>query len=126
MTSSGYLAALLGAFVVGCATPMTQPHNRVQGTVIEVVTFDLKSGVTPNKFHPLDRAVEFQHVARQPGFLSRESASNEDGQWLVIVHWRSAQDAGASMASFSDAPATAEFMSCIDASTMVMKRYTSR
>jgi len=47
--------------------------------------------------------VEREHVARQAGFVSRESAHGEAGEWLVIVHWRSVKDA--------------------EASTMSMKRY---
>ena len=91
--------------------------------VIDVVTFILKSGVTPTEFRAVDTSIERQHVSRQPGFMSRESAAGENGEWLVIVHWRSSQDADASMASFEKAPAAANFMSKIDASTMSMKRY---
>jgi hypothetical protein len=93
------------------------------GNVIEVVTFKLKAGVTPAGFAPIDKAIELEHVARQPGFVSRESAYGNDGEWLVIVHWQSAKEADASMASFEKAPAAARFMSNIDAATMVMKRY---
>lgn len=91
--------------------------------VIEIVTFKLGPGVSVAEFRPVDKAVEREHVSKQPGFVSRESASGTDGEWLVIVHWRSEKDAEASMASFSKAPAAAQFMSKIDASTMSMKRY---
>lgn len=92
-------------------------------TIIEIATFKLKDGVTPDEFYPVDQAVESQHVSQQPGFISRDSAVTEDNEWLAVVHWRSMEDAEASMASFSEAPATAEFMSKLDADTMVMKRY---
>lgn len=91
--------------------------------VIEVVTFKLRSGITAAQFRLVDQEVEAQHVSRQPGFVSRESAAGENGEWLVIVHWRSAADANASMASFEKAPAAAKFMSSIDVSTMLMRRY---
>lgn len=91
--------------------------------VVEVVTFKLKPGVTSAEFRTVDKEVEKQHVSNQPGFVSRESAAGEGGEWLVIVHWRSRRDADASMASFERAPAAAAFMSKIDASTMSMKRY---
>jgi hypothetical protein len=91
--------------------------------VIEVVTFKLKPGVTAARFRLVDREVEAQHVSRQPGFVSRESAAGENGEWLVIVHWRSAADADASMASFEKAPAAARFMASLDASTMWMRRF---
>ena len=93
------------------------------GNVIEIVTFQLKPGVSPAEFAPVDKAVGRDHVARQPGFISRESAHGADGAWLVIVHWRSVKDADASMASFEKAPAAAPFMAKIVTSTMSMKRY---
>ncbi|MEM9807799.1 MAG: antibiotic biosynthesis monooxygenase family protein [Cyanobacteria bacterium P01_D01_bin.56] len=96
-----------------------------EDTIIEVATFSLKTGVTPDEFYIVDQAVELQHVSQQPGFISRESAVNDDNEWLVIVRWRSIEDAEASMASFSTAPATAEFMSMLEVDTMSMKRYTT-
>jgi len=94
--------------------------------VIEVVTLTLKSGVSHAEFAPVDQAVASEHVSRQPGFVSRESAAGANGEWLVIVHWRSVADADASMASFSSAPAARKFMSLIDPATMVMKRYQAQ
>ena len=95
-----------------------------QDTIVEVAPVKLKEGVTPDEFYAVDRAVEMQHVSQQPGFISRESAVSGDREWLAIVHWHSMEDAEASMESFSSAPATAEFMSKLDADTMIMKRYT--
>jgi len=94
-----------------------------RGNVIEVVTFKLKAGVAAAEFAPIDKAVERDHVARQPGFVSRESAHGADGEWLVIIHWRSVKDADASMASFEKVPAAAPFMAKIEASTLSMKRF---
>ena len=92
--------------------------------VIEIVTLKLKDGVTYADFAPIDNAVKIEHVSKQPGYVSRESASGQDGEWLVIVHWSSEEEADASMASFSAAPAAGKFMDMIDASTMTMKRYS--
>ncbi|MEM6446101.1 MAG: hypothetical protein AAF704_05985 [Cyanobacteria bacterium P01_D01_bin.123] len=94
-----------------------------KGTIVEIATFKLKEGVSPAEFYAVDQAVEAQHVSQQAGFISRESAISDDREWLAIVHWRSIEDAEASMASFADAPATVEFMSKLDADSMVMKRY---
>jgi hypothetical protein len=106
------------------ATFAVQPAQAAaSGDVVEVVTFKLKAGVSATEFAPIDKAVEREHVARQPGFVSRESAHGAGGEWLVIVHWRTVKDAEASMASFEKAPAAASFMAKIDAATMTMKRY---
>ncbi|KVX01184.1 hypothetical protein [Shewanella frigidimarina] len=92
--------------------------------VIEIATFNLKEGVTYQQFAPLDKAVEVEHVTKQAGFLSRETAKGTDGEWLVIVHWDTLQNADASMNSFMNAKAASQFMAHVDASTMKMKRYT--
>jgi hypothetical protein len=111
--------ALICASIAGPGTAQAAETK----SVIEVVTLKLKPGVTPAEFAPVDKAVADEHVSKQLGFISRESAAGENGEWLVVIHWRSVADADASMASFSKAPAAAAFMSKIDASTMVMKRY---
>ncbi|MEM7117817.1 MAG: hypothetical protein AAF614_35630 [Chloroflexota bacterium] len=91
--------------------------------IIEIATFNLKAGVSVAEFLPLDKAVEVEHVAKQPGFISRESGATEHGEWVAVVHWQSVADAEASMASFADAPPTAQFMANMDANTMQMKHY---
>src|SRR5262245_37506386 len=54
-----------------------------RNAVIEIATFKLKQGVGVGEFRPLDKAVETQYAAKQPGFISRESAAGENGEWLV-------------------------------------------
>lgn len=90
--------------------------------IVEIVTLTLKADVSPEAFAKIDRALEDQHVSRQPGFVSRETAASGQ-KWLVIVHWESAEAAQASMDSFANAPAAAQFMGMVDASTMTMTRY---
>lgn len=92
--SKAYLApfrkVILTAAIAGFAL-ITAPAcaaERMTKPVIEVVTLRLKPSVTPAQFAPIDKAVEEQHVSKQPGFLSRESAPGAGGRWLVIVHWR--------------------------------------
>jgi len=130
----GFLTTLLLSLWAMASTNLevgitsVQPANAEtseQSVIVEVATFKLKEGITPDEFYVVDQAVETQHVSQQPGFISRESAVSDDNEWLVIVHWRSIEDAEASMASFSSAPATAEFMSQLDIDTMSMKRYAS-
>ncbi len=128
-----FAATAVFAVTTACAGPNDESQRTgaesmstagAENVVVEIATFRLKSGVSVEEFRPLDKAVELQHVSKQPGFISRESAAGDDSEWLVIVHWRSVADADASMASFANAPAAQEFMSRIDVSTMTMKRYT--
>lgn len=122
------LGVALTAVLVNLSSSIGGPiANGSDKTVtIEIVTFKLKAGVTPAAFEPIDHAVQAEHVAKQPGFVARESAYGENGEWLVVVHWRTAKDADASMASFMSAPAAKLFMSKVQSDTMRMTRYTRR
>lgn len=101
----------------------TSVYADVSHPVIEVVTLKIKPGISFEEFKKIDKAVEEQHVSKQPGFISRESAAGQNQEWLVIVHWKSVEDADASMNSFSSAPAADNFMQSIDSSSMKMTRY---
>ena len=90
--------------------------------VIEIVTMSLAEGVSAEDFEPVDKAIEDEHVSKQPGFVSRQAAFSE-GRWAVVVNWESADAAQASMDSFAATQAAEKFMSMIDASTMSMTRY---
>ena len=90
--------------------------------VIEIVTMSLAEGVSAEEFEPVDKAIEDEHVSKQPGFVSRQAAFSE-GKWAVVMNWESAEAAQASMDSFASAPAAEKFMSMIDATTMSMTRY---
>lgn len=109
-------SAMLIAPSLSAAAPGAAP-------VIEVATFQLKQGVSPEEFAVVDKALERDYIAKQPGFVSRESAAGPNNEWLVIVHWQSLQDADASMAAFEKAAPAAGFMAKLNASTMGMKRY---
>ena len=118
-----FFFAAAAMLVTACGSAPAAPADAPEATVIEVATFQLKAGVAPAQFAPLDAAVETNHVSKQPGFVSRETGFTEQGEWLVIVHWESLEAAEASMTSFSSAAAAAEFMQNLDASTMSMIRY---
>jgi hypothetical protein len=90
--------------------------------VIEVATFDLQPGVNVEDFKKLDLLVKTEYIAIQPGYMSRISGFDQD-KWVVIVHWKSVEEADASMSSFMTALPAKEFMRKLDVSTMKMSRY---
>lgn len=113
-------ALLISLFAMSGANTAFAADNH---PVIEVVTLKIKPGISYKEFKKIDKAVEDQHVSKQPGFISRESAAGQNQEWVVIVHWRSVEDADASMKSFTAAPAAGKFMQSIDSSSMKMTRY---
>ncbi len=114
---SNMKALLITLFLTLGGTAMAQDNG-----VIEIITMDLAEGVSAEAFELVDRAIEDEHVSKQPGFISRQAAF-ADGNWVVVVNWENAEAAQASMDSFTSAPAAEKFMSMIDASTMSMTRY---
>jgi glyoxylase-like metal-dependent hydrolase (beta-lactamase superfamily II) len=91
--------------------------------IIEIATFKLAPGTTAAQFAPVDQAMERNYISKQPGFISRESAAGDDGDWLVVNHWKSVEDAEAAMVNFAGAPATQAFMSLLDPKTMFNRHY---
>jgi hypothetical protein len=115
------IRALLTAVTLLTGATMANAQD-ITATVVEIATLDFAEGVTAETFAPVDARVEAEHVSQQPGFVSRETGATETG-WVAIVHWETAEAAQASMDSFADAPAAADFMGMMDAETMRMTRY---
>ncbi|GAA3794887.1 antibiotic biosynthesis monooxygenase family protein [Streptomyces phyllanthi] len=92
-------------------------------TTVETVRFHLEPGVDAEEFVRLDAKVEQDYMAKRPGFVSREVTRNDDGEYLVIVHWATPGDADATMQGFFGAPETQDFLAAIDKSTVVSGRY---
>ena len=91
--------------------------------VVEVVRFRLAQGADEAAFLEENRKAQ-EFVAQQPGFVSRELARGDDGRWLALVHWNSADDADASFTRFVAAAETQPFMAMLDGSSMEAGRYT--
>jgi hypothetical protein len=93
--------------------------------VIETLSFRLVAGADEAAFLDADRYVQTELVPNHPGFLRRTTARSSDGEWLVVVLWRTAADAAASMSmSEVHAPHTA-FMALVDPATVRRKQYTT-
>jgi glyoxylase-like metal-dependent hydrolase (beta-lactamase superfamily II) len=92
-------------------------------TVIEIAAFTLAPGTTAEQFAPIDQAMERDYISKQPGFIARESAAGDDGDWLVVNHWKSVGDAQAAMDAIATAPAAQTFWKNINVKTMFNRHY---
>ena len=90
---------------------------------VEVIHFRMREGANEEEFIREDERVGREYTPYQPGFISRESAKNDEGDWVVIVHWESAEDAEASMEKFPNDPTALRFIALMDSDTFSMKRY---
>ena len=93
--------------------------------VIEMMTFRLLEGADEEGFRAADRKVQTEFAYHQPGLVRRTTARSEDGAWVVVDLWRSAEHADACTAGWDDDPVAAEFMSFVDPSTVRTERFAT-
>ena len=91
--------------------------------VTEVITVKLQDGADADGFVAANQALEADHIVKQPGFIAREVGVAEDGEWLIVIHWETAEDSAASIAVFEEAAGVESFMSLLDAETMAIAVY---
>lgn len=90
---------------------------------VEVIHFRTQPNIDEQEFLREDKRVGEEYTPKQPGYISRESAKNDQGDWTVIVHWDDAASAEASMELFPDDPSAKRFLEMMDSSTFTMTRY---
>lgn len=92
-------------------------------TTVEVIHFRMIDGADEKEFIREDARVGHEYTPKQPGFVSRQSAKNDKGDWTVIVHWEDPESAEASMQLFPNDPSAKRFLELMDPSTFDMRRY---
>lgn len=117
MNSKILLLGIIGLLFMNCQGSKPQ-------YVLEVTTFHIKTTANAQVFSELDAQVETNFTSKQPGFIKRQSAVDENGNYLVIVYWETAADAQASMDTFMADTSVADYASMIEGSSMKMNRYT--
>jgi hypothetical protein len=116
------LLILIVATIFGC-----QQNTQEMGKpyVIEVTTFKYKASIETEDYWQEDANVEDIYTSKQPGFIKRESGfSEEKNEVVVVVYWKTNEDAEASMQKFMQDSSVVKFANMIDGSTMKMARYT--
>lgn len=93
---------------------------------IEIVNFRLNPGITEDEFIAETMSMERNFLGKLQGFLDRDTGKSADGEWVVVLHWASAEDAQASMDKFVGNEGTKSFTSKIDMSTFRMTRFELR
>lgn len=95
----------------------------MNSTILELTTFNINSTVNPMTFAIRDAKVESDFTSKQAGFIKRQSAVDDKGNYIVAVYWDSVANADASMNKFMADASVADYASMIDGPTMKMSRY---
>lgn len=89
---------------------------------LEVVSAPMADGVTVEQMRAVDAPV-WKTVAAMPGFISRETGVSAQGEWFVIVHWQTLEDAEAAARALSPTPEAAAMMQALHADQIFFRHY---
>jgi hypothetical protein len=93
--------------------------------IIETMTFRLATGVDEAEFLGIDKRLQSEFAYQQPGLVRRTTARGDDGSWVVIDVWLTADHADAMSARWDADALAAEFMAHVDAASVEVRRYTT-
>jgi len=115
---------LIIIFLSLTALSFNKKEKNMDTYVIEITTFKMKSTVNADDFWVEDAMIDTNYTSKQPGYISRESAFDEDSnEVLVVAKWTTMEHADKSMQKFMKDASVANYANMIDGSTMKMKRY---
>ncbi len=85
--------------------------------------FTLAQGASMAEFLAADKALQEGFAYRQPGLLRRTTARSDDGGWIVIDLWASAEASADAARRWDDDPFAQRFMALLYASSVAVERY---
>jgi hypothetical protein len=88
-------------------------------TTIEIVQFRLKADVQEADYLTANEAVQAD-LQQASGYISREMAKGEDGEWLDILHWNSLAEAQRAAEAFPTWPSAQKMAGLIDGDSIKM------
>ena len=89
-------------------------------------TFRLVDGVTDEDFKLIDTSFQEDFAYQQKGMLRRTTAKSDDGTWLVITFWDSAESAnGEKNITPEGKVALTRMHECINFDTHKLESYTT-
>jgi heme-degrading monooxygenase HmoA len=92
----------------------------VHPSIVEISQFQLAKGVDEQSFLNAANAVQENFLKKQSGFIDRELLRAENGQWVDILHWKTAADAQRAAKEAMNNPTAAEFFQKMDPASVKM------
>lgn len=89
-------------------------------TVIELVTYKLKNGVSPDQLAATHEGVN-AFLKAQEGFYYRSMSQDEDNTMVDICYWKDMETAKAASDAFMNSPACKQLIELCDMESVVMK-----
>ena len=105
-----------------CSGKNEKTKNMKQASVIELVLWKPKSGVSTEEMKASITELN-QIVNQMDGFISRETALSEDGQFVDIVYWTDLESAQKASELAIQNPSAQKVFSLIDEKEMLFKHF---
>lgn len=91
--------------------------------IVELLTFRPTPGTPDDAVRAADQRVQVEFALLQPGILRWTTTRAEDGEWLVVSLWESAEAAAAAEAAATSDPAASAFAALVDPASVRRRRY---
>ncbi len=105
--------------------PMDQNKVIKQGKVVELVIWKAKKDFTEGEVLERAKAVN-KFIASRPGFLYRDLAKNENGEWLDFLYWDSMENAEVAAKAAQGSRLCHPFFETIDMEAMKFYHFNSK
>jgi hypothetical protein len=92
--------------------------------IVEVSQFRLVSGTDEHSFMEAVDETQSGFLSQQDGFISRDLLRSDDGLWMDIVRFETAEAARAAFESFNGHPAAAAFESMLEPDSVSMSHWS--
>ena len=103
-------------------TKKRQPINYAN-YLIEIITYKTKKSINREEYTRLDSVVQQLYTEKQPGYISKESGVDQQGNWLVVVSWDNEAHANGSVQALRNSSMYAGILKLIDTTTLQRKHF---
>lgn len=99
------------------------PLKDLKPFVIELATFRLNKNISRDTFEKRDLAFEKEYIANQDGYITRQSGVAANGDRMMMLYWKTAEDADNSIKQFKKDQSVADYFNMIDQSSVKLRRF---
>lgn len=93
--------------------------------VIEVATFREMPGVNLDTFEKRDMEIEKDYMSAQDGYITRKIGVSHNGGRLMMIYWKTLEDADNGMKEFMKDKSVADYSKMIDWPTVKLQRFNA-
>ena len=119
-----FIAFLINTNIYGQQTKI-KGETRMETKVIEVVIMKAKAGISEDEFLQAAKSVD-ETASKFPGFISRDLAKDENGNWIDIVHWTDLDSAKKAAEEVMQSQTCGIWFGMIDEQSMKMYHFASQ